>query len=204
MFIESFLGRKPSHFQFNPTIKAFIAAETLLWSGWNFFVPLIGVFVVEKIEGGNVEVVATATSFYLISRLATELLSAKYFVKRGDRVKLTVSILGSLILGIGYLGFLAVNSVPLLFCIYILLGIGLGIASPAKLSLFSIHLDKNKEASEWSVYDAITFSAMAISGIIGGLIAGKFGFDSLFVIASFINLLGIFPYFFLLGKYSKD
>jgi len=203
MLIESFLNRHPSHFKGNEAVRAFIFAETLLWSGWNFFFPLIGVFVIEEFDGGSLEAVATAYSFYLISRVGMELLSAKFFVGKGDKLKLSVATVGTLILGLGYLGFLVVDSIPLLFCVYVILGIGLGIASPAKFSLFSVHLDKDKEATEWSVYDATTFVGMAISGIAGGIVASRFGFDVLFIVACFLNLLSILPYFFLLGRYSK-
>lgn len=203
MFLQVLTDKRPSRFHINPIVQSFVVAETLLWSAWNFFFPLVGVFVVTKINGSNLSIVATAYSIYLMARVISELLSARYFVKRGDRIKLVVAICGSLLLGFGYLLFIVANSVAFLFIIYLILGAGLGISSPAKYSLFSIHLDKNKEANEWSFYDAISFAGMAISGIIGGMVASIFGFNVLFLIASFLNLLGIFPYFFLLKKYPR-
>lgn len=203
MLREAFLSRHPSHFQINPVVRAFILAEMFLWSGWNFFFPLIGVFVIEEVGGADLKVVATAYSLYMVSRVGFELLSAKKFGRAKDTTRLAITIVGGLIIGFGYLSFLVASSVFLLFLTYILIGAGIGISSPTKLSLFSMHLDKNKEATEWSFYDALSFGGMAISGVLGGVIASKFGFDVIFIGAAFLNFLGVLPYFFLLGRYSR-
>lgn len=204
MIKEPFLSRYPSHFHLNPTVKAFITAEMFLWSGWNFLFPLLGIFVVSEVSGGTLQVVAMAYSLHLIARVSTELVSGRYISKSGDKLKLATAIVGAVILGLGYLALLSVRHVPLLYLVYIVLGIGFGISSPAKFSLFSMHLDKSREATEWSFYDASSLMGMAISGVVGGVIASRFGFDVLFIVASFVNLFGIFPYFFLLGKYSRE
>ena len=69
-----------------------------------------------------------------------------------------------------------------IFIFYGVIGLGLGISSPVKYSLFSTHLDKNKETSEWGIYDASVFMGMAMSATIGGFIAYRYGFSLLFYI----------------------
>ena len=71
---------------------------------------------------------------------------------------------------------------------------GLGIASPVKNSLFSTHLDKNKELTEWSIYDGFVFMGMAMSATIGGFVANRYGFTFLFYLVAITNLLSIIPY----------
>jgi len=71
---------------------------------------------------------------------------------------------------------------------------GLGIASPAKNCLFSSHLDKDKEVTEWSIYDGFVFMGMAMSATIGGFIANRYGFTFLFYLVAVTNLLSIIPY----------
>ncbi len=70
----------------------------------------------------------------------------------------------------------------------------MGIAAPAKNSLFSIHLDKKKEATEWGITDAVVFICMAPASVAGGFIANSYGFPNLFYLACVINILGIIPY----------
>ncbi|MBI3092632.1 MAG: MFS transporter [Candidatus Levybacteria bacterium] len=194
MFKEQFLGRNPSHFQINPVVKAFIVSETFLWSAWNFVTPIFAIFVVSNIEGGNVQIAASAFSVYLIARVFSELLSGRYLLGKIERGKFILTIGGMLFLSLSYVGFAFSNTIFYLFFFYAMAGVGLGIASPAKNSLFSTHLDKNKEPSEWGIYDAITFTGMALATALGGFIANQYGFSFLFLLASIVNLLGIFPY----------
>lgn len=203
MIKEPFLSKRPSHFYVNPIVKAFIISETLLWSSWNFIFPIIALFVVSRVSGGNVETVAVAYSVYLISRVVSELISGKLLGGATDRLKLGVSVLGMLIVSFAYQGFIFATDLGLLFGIYILIGVGLGISSPAKYSLFSSHLDKAKSPTEWSFYDALSFIGMAIAGVIGGFVARYYGFDVLFLIASGVSLVGVLPYVFIMYEQRK-
>lgn len=200
MFGESFLGRNPSHFKVNSIVKAYIISDSLLWSAWNFVTPIFAIFVVNNLNGGNIESASFGFSLYLISRVVFELMAGKMLIKSSDKRKMRMAISGMLCLSIAYLGFSFTKEVIHMFIFYIIAGMGLGIASPAKNALFSIHLDKSKEAAEWGVSDAITFAGMAIASTIGGFIAKAFGFQALFLLAFFINLVAIFPYLLFLNK----
>lgn len=194
MIKEIFIGRKPSDFHMNPIVKAFIISEIFLWSSWNAIVPIFAIFVVNKIPGGNTEIAAAAFSTYLISRVIFELISGRYISKSKDVQKFIISIAGIILISLGYIGFAMTKNVTSIFIFYSVIGMGLGIASPAKNSLFSTHLDKNKEVTEWSVYDGFIFMGMAMSVTIGGFVANRYGFTFLFYLVAITNLLSIIPY----------
>jgi len=194
MFKEAFIGRKPSHFHFNPLIKIFVFSETLLWSAWNFVMPIFAVFVVQKIPDGNVTIAASSFSAYLLVRVLFELISGKYLVGKGEKTKFYMTIIGKIILSFSYLGFGISTAIWHIFAFYAVAGIGIGLASPAKYSLFSTHLDKNKETEEWGVYDASVFAGMAFSAALGGFIAKIYGFNVLFYAATVVSLIGVMPY----------
>jgi MFS family permease len=200
MLKEVFLGRCPSHFKINPLVKAYIASESLMWSAWNFIIPIFAVFIVNNVKGGNVELAAMGYSTYLMSRVVFELMSGKYLLKTDDRKKIMVVILGMACLSLSYLGFSIVREIHFLLFYYFVAGVGLGLAMPAKNSLFSIHLDKNREATEWSLADATQFTFMAAATAIGGFVAFNYGFQPLFIAAFLINCIAIFPYLFLLNR----
>ena len=194
MLKEQFIGRNPSHFQISPIVKAFIISEAFLWSAYNFVVPIFAIFVVNNIKGGNVQIAASAFSFFLIARVFAELIVCRYLSKTYDGRKFLITVFGMIVISVAYLGFVFSSTIITLFIFYGLAGIGLGIASPAKNALFSTHLDKDKEPTEWGVYDASTFFSMALAGVLGGFIANQYGFPALFLLASIVNLLGIIPY----------
>ena len=194
MLKEQFIGRNPSHFQVNPIVKAFIVSESFLWSSYNFIVPIFAIFVVNSVKGGNIQIAASAFSFFLITRVLAELIICRYLSKTNERMKFLITVLGIVVISVSYLGFAFANTITSLFLFYGITGIGLGIASPAKNSLFSTHLDKNKEPTEWGIYDAVTFFSMALAGVLGGFIASAYGFPFLFILASIVNLLSVIPY----------
>jgi MFS family permease len=194
MLKEIFIGKKPSDFHMNSVVKAFIVSEIFLWSAWNAITPIFAIFAATQIPGGSTEIAASSFSTYLIVRVIFELISGKYLSSSSDRKKFAVSILGIILMSVGYSGFAMTKSVTSIFIFYGIIGMGLGIASPAKNCLFSSHLDKDKEITEWSLYDGFVFMGMAMSTTIGGFVASKYGFTFLFYLAAIINLLSIIPY----------
>jgi MFS family permease len=196
MLREQFLGRNPSHFTLNKIVEAFIISETFLWSAWNFVTPIFAIFVVNDIKGGNIQIAASAFSVCLISRVIFEIITGRYLNNKTDRNRLHLTILGMVIMSVAYIGFAFSHTIPLLFLFYVLIGIGFGVASPAKYSLFSEHIDRDKATTEWSLYDAITLIGIALATALGGFIASFYGFTFLFILASVVNLLGIVPYLF--------
>jgi len=194
MIREFLVGRRPSHLQVDPIVKAFIISETILWSSWNAVMPIFAIFVANKIPGGNTEIAASSFSSYLVSRVIFELFSGRYLLKSSEFKKFVISIIGIIIVSLSYLGFAFTNNIFQIYLFYILIGVGVGIASPAKSCLFSCNLDKNKESIEWSVYDAIVFIGMALSATVGGFVATIYGFGFLFIIVSIMTFVSIFPY----------
>ncbi len=196
MLKEQFIGRNPSHFRVNSIVEAFIISETFLWSAWNFVTPIFAIFVISSIKGGNVQIAASAFSVCLIARLILEIISGKYLDNKSDKHKLFLAIVGMILMSVAYLGFAFTHSILSLFLFYILIGVGFGVASPAKYSLFTEHIDRDKATTEWSLYDAITLIGIASATALGGFIASLYGFTFLFILASVVNLLGTIPYLF--------
>ncbi len=194
MIKEIFIGKRPSDFHMNSIVKAFIISEIFLWSSWNAIIPIFAIFAATQIQGGNTEIAAASFSCYLITRVIFELISGRYLSKSSEMQKFVVTIIGIILMSAGYLGFAATKNVFSLFFFYGIIGMGLGIASPAKNSLFSMHLDKNKEVTEWSMYDGFVFMGMAMSATIGGFVANRYGFPFLFYLVAITNLLSIIPY----------
>jgi MFS family permease len=194
MLKEIFLGRKPSEFHMNPIVKAFIVSEMLLWSSWNAIIPIFSIFAATRIPGGNTEIAAASFSCYVVVRVVFDLVSARYLSNADDRKKFKVTIAGIALISVGYLGFALIQHVTAIFVFYAVIGVGLGIASPLKNSLFSMHIDRRKEVTEWSLYDGFVLFGAAMSAMLGGFVASRYGFTALFYIVAFTNLLSIIPY----------
>lgn len=180
----------------NPIIKAFIISEAFLWSGWNLVIPIAALFVANHVKGGNIQVAASAYSIYLTTRVILELISGKYLSNTTDKHKLSAAGAGVVITSIALFLFAFSHTILMLFISYALAGFGIGLGSPAKNALFSIHIDKDNETTEWGVADGITFICMAFATALGGFIAAQFGFQTLFIVAGSVSFLGFIPYAF--------
>lgn len=191
------------NFSYNHVIKSYIVSESLLWSAYSLIIPIFAIFVVNNIENGSIELAAMGFSTYLVTRVIFELLSGQYLGKSSDKKKFLITVTGFVCMSLAYIGFAISETIPEIFFFYAIAGLGIGIASPAKNALFSIHLDKNKESTEWGVTEASVFICMAIATTTGGLLAQRYGFDLLFYIAATVNLLAIFPYLKYIKPYFK-
>lgn len=109
-------------------------------------------------------------------------------------------ILGIGLVSLAYFGFIFTETVSILYLLWAILGVGFALATPIKNALFSTHLDKNKETTEWGIYDGSSLILIALSAMVGGLIANNFGFGILFFAFGVINLLSIVPYLFYLQE----
>ena len=178
----------------NPVVKAFIFSEIFFWSGWNFIIPIVAVFVISEIPGANVQTAASAFTLHIVTRIITELYVSRKIKATTNIRRIWVDCIGIAILSVGYFGIAFLRSQEALFLFYALAGFSFGLSSPAKLALFSSNLEKNSETTSWGTYDSFVLIGMAISTSVGGYVAGTFGFTALFLLASVVNLLGILPY----------
>ena len=136
---EIFIGKMPSHFQFNATVKAFIVSESLLWSAWNFITPIFAIFAVNEISGSNLSIAGSVVSIYLIVRVICELISGRYLMKSTEKIKFVVTIIGIILLSVNYLGFAFSSEMIHLFLFYGLAGIGMVWLLQPKL-LYFLHI----------------------------------------------------------------
>ncbi|HRN96266.1 MAG TPA: MFS transporter [Candidatus Levybacteria bacterium] len=194
MLRETFIGKKPTLFILNPIVKRFIISETFVWSAMNFITPIFAVFAATQVTGGSISIAATGFSVYLVIRVVSELIIGELADNYSNRRRMRIIIIGTCLLTIGYIGFMFTTTVYQVYLFYAIKGIGMGIATPIKNMIFSTHLDKNRESSEWGMHDAAIFLGMALAAAVGGFIAEEYGFRIVFLIAAFINTLGIIPF----------
>jgi len=109
---------------------------------------------------------------------------------RGERDDFLAMVIGSIIICLVPLFYILVKTVPQLFVIQAIYGIGGALSYPSWLALFTRHIDKEKEAWEWSVYyTTIDFSGAGVAAL-GGFLAKYWGFRPLFLLVFGLSLLG--------------
>lgn len=192
--------RSVAHYKINPIIKILILSDFLIWSSYQLFTPIFAIFITDKI-GGDIESVGIAVAIYLIFKSVCEV-PVGIFIDRSKSEKddLLASILGSLITAMAYFSYVFIDSISQLYVLQAILGIGAAIAFPGWYSIFTKHIDKGKEAFEWSMYDVLLGVGMAAAAALGGFVAEVHGFNTLFILVALITFFGSLLLFFIKNK----
>jgi len=193
--------RSMKHYQVNLVIKILIISDFLIWSSYQLLAPFFAIFVTDKISNGSIEVVGIASAIYLIVKSIFEIPVGVYIDRSKSEIDdLFVSILGTVLTAAAYFSYMFIDSVSQLYILQGLLGLGAAIAFPGWYSIFTHHIDKGKEAFEWSLYDVLLGVGMAAAAAVGGFLAEWYGFEILFLIVGLFTMMGAILLFLVKGR----
>ncbi len=184
----------------NKIIRVLITSDFFLNLGWGLLSPIFALFVLEKITIGDpakaAEVAGFSALFYWISKSFIEIPIGRFLDKKtGEKDDFWFMVIGLFIVGLVPIGYLFSTTPWHIYFFQVIHAIGMAMALPSWLAIFTRHIDKGKEAFEWSMETTSIGSGAGIAGGLGGIIAASFGFKILFV---FVSLLTIFSAFLLL------
>jgi len=176
----------------NKIVKYLILSDLVFWLGWGLFNPVFAIFMIDKIQGGNAFVVGIATAAYWISksllRVPFGMILDKYPSERDDYLFAVMGLFIVALIPFGYY----FSTLP--WHIYLLQGIhGFGMAMTLSgwHPIFTRHIDKGKESTEWGLDQAALGLGIGISGIIGGWAVTKFGFEPILILVGILGLIGV-------------
>jgi len=104
-------------------------------------------------------------------------------------------VAGLFIVGLVPLGYLLSSAPWHVYFFQVVHAVGMAMALPSWLAIFTRHIDKGKEAFEWSMETTSIGAGAGIAGGLGGIMASMFGFQVLFI---FVSALTIFAALILL------
>ncbi|MBU0612476.1 MFS transporter [Patescibacteria group bacterium] len=190
MFSRSII-RSIGHYKINVIIKVLIISDFLIWSSYQLFAPIFAIFVTDKIENGSIEIVGIASAIYLITKSLCEIpVGMKIDKSKSEKDDLYTAVFGTILTAIAYLTYIGINSIQELYLVQALLGVGSAFAFPGWYSIFTRHVDRGKEAYEWSLYDVLLGIGMAFAAALGGFLANSYGFNTLFIIIGVSTFFG--------------
>ncbi|MFA6426820.1 MAG: MFS transporter [Candidatus Magasanikbacteria bacterium] len=190
------LYRSIAHYKINPVIKLLIASDFIFWSALQLFSPIIAVFIINTISGGDIIHVGIAASISLIVKSLCEIPIGVYIDStKSEKDDLFMAGFGVFLMALMYIFFTFATEIWHVYAIQAVIGFSFACSYPSWLSLFTRHIDKGKEGFEWSMYDFWIGLGTAGTATLGAFVAERFGFNVLFysisilVFASFIMLL---------------
>jgi len=174
---------------FNKIIKILITSDFFLNLGWGLLSPIFAIFILEEITAGNsvkaVEIAGFSALSYWITKSIFEIPIGWFLDKKyGERDDFWFMVIGTFITAIVPIGYLFSSTAWHIYFFQIIHAIGMAMALPSWLAIFTRHIDKGKEAFEWSIETTSIGTGAGIAGGVGGLMAASFGFNIVFIFVS--------------------
>ena len=147
--------------------------------------PIYALFV-EDI-GGSLLDASYAGMVYAIVAGVVVMIAGKY----SDRLKRPEYVIaaGYAVVAAGFFYYLYVDSIFELLIAQAAIGFGEAIYSPAYDAVYSNNLDKHQEATQWGIWEAMSYFVAAAGALIGGYLVTWYGFNALFVTMGVICLV---------------
>ncbi len=179
----------------NKIIKILILSDLALIAGYGFYLPIFAIFIANQIEGGDVRVAGFVSAIYWIVYSFVVIPFGRYLDKNhGDKDDLWFIVIGNMISALAVFSYIFAYLPWHTYVLQAVYAFGLGMNMPAFTALFTRHIDKGKEAFDWGVRGALIGLGTGVSGALGGIIADKWGFDTLFLSVSiFIAVSSLLP-----------
>lgn len=179
----------------NRALRIMLVTNSLVLLAGAMLGPIYAIYV-ERVGGDLLDASLAGGIFALVAGL-TVLLAGNL----SDRIKENemVVAVGYLMIGLGFLLYLWVESVFMVFLIQIIIGLGEAIYSPAFDAVYSKHLDVGKSGLQWGWWEAMNYFTYAVGAVIGGLVVVNLGFDFVFVVMA-VLCFGSALYIYLLPR----
>jgi len=190
----------------NKVIRVLIISDVALLTGLGFVAPIFAIFLTENIKGGDIEVAGFASAVFWLAQSAAMIPFGKFLDwRRGEKDDLWLVIIGNALAAFAVLGYLFSTLPWHIYLLQAIYGVGMGMNMPGYTAIFTRHIDKGKEAYEWSVRGTLVGIGTGLAGAFGGIIAQNFGFNQLFIgISLFIFLSSFFLFFIFNQMHQRD
>ncbi len=153
--------------------------------------PIFALFIEDYIVGGNEAVAGIAMAVYLLSRSVLQIPIAVVIDKiKGEKDDFSLMIIFSILSSIIPLLYLLINQPWQLYVIQFFLGVATAVTYPTYMAIFTRHIDKNREGTEWGIYYTLVDVSSAVLAAIGGYLAVELGFHVLITVMVGIAFIG--------------
>ena len=174
----------------NKAIKVLIISDTIFFSGMALVEVVFSVFIVSKIAGASVVNVGVGNAIFMLGVLISEPFISKYYdVSRDVNSAFHGFLFGNLLKSAFRLIFVFISSINMFYVVYFVLVIVHSIEYPAFAKIFSQHLDKGYESSDWGIKDIFMSLGKLLTFFVSGYIAVIYGYNALFILSAIIMFL---------------
>jgi MFS family permease len=180
------------------TVIRLLILSDVVWMGAQGLLnPIFAFYLVDYIPGADEKVAGVAAAIYLVTKSIMQIPAAAIIDRiQGERDDFWILFIGSILGSSLPLSYLFIHTPLQLYIIQFLYGLIIAFTFPSYMAIFTRHIDKKREGTDWGIYFTLTDLCSAATAGIGGVIASTLGYKSLILIMvglSWIGVSFIFP-----------
>lgn len=175
----------------NPVVRLLIISDTVLTGAAGLLGPIFALFIEDFIQGGNEAVAGLAAGIYLFTKSVFQIPIAHFIDRvRGEKDDFWLMFICTILIALIPLLYLIIHTPLQLYLVQFVLGLFAAFTFPTYMAMFTRHIDKEKEGTEWGVYFTLTDLTSAALAAFGGYLAAAQGFPTLIVAVVVLSLIG--------------
>jgi len=175
----------------NPVIRLLIISDTILMGAAGLLGPIFALFVEDFIQGGDAAVAGLAAGIYLFTKSVLQIPIAHFIDRiRGEKDDFWIMLIFTILIAFIPLLYLVINTPLQLYIVQFVLGFFTAFTFPTYMAIFTRHIDKEKEGTEWGIYFTLTDLTSAALAAVGGYIATTQGFHVLIIAVVTVSFIG--------------
>lgn len=176
----------------NKIVRVLVLGDILFFSAFGLVTPIFAIFITKQIAGATIATVGFATTVTLLTRSILQMPVARFVDKRkGEKDDFFMMIIGSTLISLVPFAYMFIRTPLGLYAAQMALGIGAAMGNPGWYAIFTRHIDKSREGTEWTLENVSVGLSAAGAAAIGGILAQQFGFRNLFFIVGILSLVGV-------------
>lgn len=175
----------------NPVVRFLIISDIAIIGAGGLLAPMFALFIEDFIIGSNEMVVGLAAGIFLFTKSLVQI-PAAHFIDRilGEKDDFYILFIATFITALIPLSYLFINTPEQLYAVQFIYGIVTAFTFPSFMALFTHHIDKGREGTEWGVYFTLTDLTSAVFAALSGYLALTYGFHGLIIGVSILMVAG--------------
>jgi MFS family permease len=174
----------------NHVTKIVLIFDLVIALAWGLVTPIMAIFIVGSINGGNAEVAGIATGIYWIVKSFLQTPIGNFLDKNhGEKDDFWALFLGTVLGAIAPIGILFSTLPWHLYAWQVFSAVCMAFVIPSWGGIFIRHIGKGQEGFLYGLDSTAIGLGAGIAGVVGGVLAEVLGFETLFIGVAILQLL---------------
>ena len=174
-------------------VKILIFSDSVMAFGWGLLAPVFSIFIIQNIQGADIKTASFAAAIFWIAKSIFQIPIGKYLDRQeGEKDDFYFVVVGTFIVGLVPFGYLLVLLSWHIYLLQFFYGIGIAMTWTAWYAIFTRHINKGREAFEWSLENTALGIGGGIASAVGGIVIANFGFETIFILVGSFTFLSSF------------